>query len=1334
MAIALEQFVRQLEESGILTGDTIKDFIPPKASPKDTEELARELVRKKKLTKFQAEEAYKGKATSLVLGNYILMEKIGAGGMGQVFRAEHRRMKRIVAIKLLPAAMTKDKSSIARFEREVEAAAKISHPNIVAAFDADCANGVHFLVMEFVEGSDLSALVKKQGPFSVDNALNCLLQAAKGLEAAHRKGIVHRDIKPANLLLDKEGTVKILDMGLARLSDEGDATVQSDLTSTGTIMGTVDYMAPEQALDTKTADARADIYALGCSLHYLLTGKAMYEGDTLMKKLLAHRDQPIPSLRAIRPEVTEQLEAVFTKMVAKRTEDRYQTVATLLVDLEKCCLEVGQTLASHRSTGSSDMTLPEKPQFQTDGKMDKSDLLQAPTVISDALLESPGQSGLRSRPTDSTVAPKATAVTRRVAKPPSGRNPSNWLLTGVGIFGLIVIVAGLLLKLKTQDGTLIVSVNEADAVVQVLDEQGKVEITRKGETGPITISVDPGKYRLKVHKDGFEFFAQDFSIESGGEQPITAKLIPLVDKVDAAMAGSQPPSPGLPPQNPPSAMAEGRKALAFETSGFDQWVKVVVALPAEEQVQAVVQKMRELNPGFDGLMQPTIGEGIVLSIAFISDNVTDISPLRAFTALSFLECNGSEPGKGKLADLSPLKGKSLRGIWCSNTKIADLSPLKDMPIKRLTCQFTSVADLTPLSGMPLANLRCTATKVADLSPLKGMQLAELQIEETLVSDLWPLKGMHLTSVAFSGTPVTDITPLRGMPLGTLICGQLVTDLSPVKDMPLKMLSVNFHAERDTKLLRSIKTLETINLKPAADFWREVESHQTGLKRLAVETPGFEQWSKETASVPAEEQVKRVSAKLVELNPNFDGQVTHQISEGVVLELAFSTDHVTDISPVRALPALKSLNCSGTLAANSGVLSDLSPLTGMKLRILNIQATQVADLTPLQDMTLTHLRCTYSKISDLSPLKGQSLTDLQIENTGVRDLSPLEGMPLKSLQLDGTHVSNLSPLRSMKFTVLGFHRTLVTDLSPLKEISIQHLHLDFAAEWDAATLRSIPALETINEKPVAEFCLKLDSYKAEAEKPLAIDNPDFELWIRETSAQPAEDQLKTVIERLQQLNPGFDGTAMPTVDAGVVTGLQFSTDHVSDISPVRALKGLSQLSIHGSTDGAGKLISLKPLIGLQLRSLQIYFTKVHDLSPLREMKLTSLHCSGTLVSDCSPLKGMPLEFLDVSKTRVHDLSPLMGAPLNELWIFDSLVSDLTPLKGMSLQILSGASYHLSDFSVIEDMPLRYLGLVFNPQRHTDLLRSIKTLDTVNDKPIAEFWKEVEATEQRSQERQ
>ena len=141
------------------------------ASPKDATDLARELIRQKKLTRFKAEHVSSGKGRSLVLGNYVLMEQIGAGGMGQVFKADHRRMKQIVAIKLLPAAMTKNSDAIARFEREVEAAARISRPNVVAAYDADCANGVHFLVMELVEGSDLSALVMKHGPLSATTAL-----------------------------------------------------------------------------------------------------------------------------------------------------------------------------------------------------------------------------------------------------------------------------------------------------------------------------------------------------------------------------------------------------------------------------------------------------------------------------------------------------------------------------------------------------------------------------------------------------------------------------------------------------------------------------------------------------------------------------------------------------------------------------------------------------------------------------------------------------------------------------------------------------------------------------------------------------------------------------------------------------------------------------------------------------------------------------------------------------------------------------------------------------------------------------------------------------------
>ena len=236
MPIALDHFVKQLEDSGVVAPGKLREFLPPQGKPKDAAELARDLIRNNHLTKYQAEQIVRGKSKSLFLGNYVLLDKIGQGGMGQVFKAHHRRMDRIVAVKVLPSEVTQNPASIARFEREVKMVAKLDHPNIVTAYDADQADGVHFLVMQFVEGSDLSVLVKRNGPFDVDEAISFIIQAARGLETAHADGVIHRDIKPANLLLDKKGTVKILDMGLARLESAERLRTQSEITSTGTVM------------------------------------------------------------------------------------------------------------------------------------------------------------------------------------------------------------------------------------------------------------------------------------------------------------------------------------------------------------------------------------------------------------------------------------------------------------------------------------------------------------------------------------------------------------------------------------------------------------------------------------------------------------------------------------------------------------------------------------------------------------------------------------------------------------------------------------------------------------------------------------------------------------------------------------------------------------------------------------------------------------------------------------------------------------------------------------------------------------------------------------------
>ncbi|MFL5342794.1 MAG: serine/threonine-protein kinase [Gemmataceae bacterium] len=344
------------------------------ATHTDVRSFARDLISRGLLTLWQVQMIFKNRGPELQLGSYILLELLAEGGMGLVYRARHRLMGRVVALKVIRCERLSKPEAVRRFQRETQLAAQISHPNIVMAFDANQVDDVHFIAMEFVDGIDLGKLVKQKGPLPLKEACEYVRQAALGLQHAHERGLVHRDIKPSNLLLtmakgealraslsgvlsgkglDKpgsshtfQGVIKILDLGLARLQEAG-GDAANRITLEGLVVGTPDYLAPEQARNSSAVDIRADLYGLGCTLYFLLTGQPPFPEGTPTEKIVQHAMTPVPGVELLRPDVPREVAAILRKLLAKKPEDRYQTPAELAVSLEPYSLETAS--ATRRS-------------------------------------------------------------------------------------------------------------------------------------------------------------------------------------------------------------------------------------------------------------------------------------------------------------------------------------------------------------------------------------------------------------------------------------------------------------------------------------------------------------------------------------------------------------------------------------------------------------------------------------------------------------------------------------------------------------------------------------------------------------------------------------------------------------------------------------------------------------------------------------------------------------------------------------------------------------------------------------------------------------------------
>jgi serine/threonine protein kinase len=332
--ITVDELLKLINKCGIVEAKTLATFLDGRTldAAASARTLADAMIERGVLTHFQAEQLLQGKWRGFTIGRYKYLERIGIGGMGQVFLCEHIHTRRRVAIKVLPPAKAEQPAALGRFYREARAAAALQHPNVVRIHDIDRDGDLHFIVMEYVAGPNLLDLVKRFGPLDIGRATSYVHQVAGALDFAFRNGIIHRDVKPGNVMIDRYGVAHLLDLGLARfLNDQTDQlTLKYD---DKIVLGTADYVAPEQIENSHAVDTRADIYALGSTFYFLLAGHPPFPTGTVSQKLLWHRTKKPPSIVEVRPELPAGLADVLSRMMAKDVKDRYQTPAQVISDL-----------------------------------------------------------------------------------------------------------------------------------------------------------------------------------------------------------------------------------------------------------------------------------------------------------------------------------------------------------------------------------------------------------------------------------------------------------------------------------------------------------------------------------------------------------------------------------------------------------------------------------------------------------------------------------------------------------------------------------------------------------------------------------------------------------------------------------------------------------------------------------------------------------------------------------------------------------------------------------------------------------------------------------------
>jgi len=825
------------------------------------------------------------------------------------------------------------------------------------------------------------------------------------------------------------------------------------------------------------------------------------------------------------------------------------------------------------------------------------------------------------------------------------------LLGGLGITEAtgVTDVRGTVIRLFSPEGTLVVEV--ADPGVSIKIDESDLVITGAGAK---EIRLKPGRYTVEARKDGKLVSRELVTVTKNGKQVVRVSQ-------EAATV----PKTAAEKKDPDRRAAEYVLSMrvAVRINDTEPWVRGVAELP-QGPFRLTYVNLRHNKQVTDADLAAFAGCTNVTYLNLSGTQVTDGG------LAQFKDCKGLTELRLEFvrvtdAGLAVFKNCNLTAFHLGNTPVTDvgLAHLKDC--KNLTvCHLLNtrvtdagLAHLKDCKNLTWLDLRGTYVTDAGLAYFKDCKnLSTLWLADTSITDagLALFKDCkNLTQLALDGTQVTDagLADLAGL--------DKLTDLN--------LANTKVTAKGVEGLAKALpKCKITWNggvIEPRVGF---APLSDADVKRIAA--------------LPAAEQVEEVRKELKRRNPDFDGTLTPTIENDVVTGLKFSTDHVSDISPVRALTGLRSLGCSGS-DFDGGQLSAraLLPLRGLPLTNLRcLYSPAVSDLSPLKEMKLTSLDCRHTNVgdADVKNLAGQkdlqllSLWGTKVTDVGLKELAGLKN--LQQLSLQNTKVTDvgLKELAGLDrlvyldlYAVPGVTDAGLEELARLK--ALKHLELRGTSVTDAGAMKLASVLPS----------LRIVAPRGRVIEPRVSFAPFPDADVKRIAALPAAEQVEEVRKELKRRNPDFDGTLTPTIENDVVTGLAFSTEQVSDVSPVRALTKLKNLKCAG-----GKLIDLSPLEGLKLATLDLSGTQVSDLSPLKGMPLSSLDLGVSQVRDLSPLKGMPLTSLILNGTPVVDLSPLKGMPLTTLHLSYTKVRDLSPLEGLPLTALYfHDSYEVRDLS-------------------------------------------------------